>query len=235
MLIEPIILVELLITIFILATALIVLVIYYAKSLSSFHTLQKEEDHLKSQIHKKGNALLEEARSTSNQIITDANLKAQTIISSAHAFNNDSKIALDKKLEDVVKNQAESLEKASAELTKKYQKSFEELKEENINMLKKTSKDIEQSALNEVFDFKEILEKETLTAQKIIEQKIEDQYAKVQNEIQTYKTEKLVKIDELIYKIIQQVCEKVIGKTLSIRDHQDLVIEALSEAKQELK
>ncbi len=58
-------------------------------------------------------------------------------------------------------------------------------------------------------------------------------YAKIEKEIEAYKQARLGKINEALFEIIQQVALRVIGKSLTQRDHGELVTKSLEEAKKE--
>ncbi len=85
--------------------------------------------------------------------------------------------------------------------------------------------------LDEVKEFADTLHKETIESQQIVEQKVQEEYKKVEGEIKQYKDEQMAKIEESIYDILHDVSHKVMGKALSLKDHEALVLEALEEAK----
>ena len=52
-------------------------------------------------------------------------------------------------------------------------------------------------------------------------------------EVQYYKQEQIKKIDNEIYKILQNVSMLVLRKTIPLEDHEQLILDALNKAKEE--
>jgi hypothetical protein len=55
----------------------------------------------------------------------------------------------------------------------------------------------------------------------------------MEKELEVYKAERLKKVDEKIFEILKDASTKAIGKSLSLEDHEDVVIKALEDAKRE--
>ena len=55
----------------------------------------------------------------------------------------------------------------------------------------------------------------------------------IDNELLAYKKTKLENIDELALKVAQDIAKAIVGKTLTYEEHEQLVLEALAEAKEE--
>lgn len=222
MTLEPIVFFDLVISILILSLALIALVFYYGKTIHKIHSYRREEEHLKLQMHKKADELLEEARQKANNIIREAEF-----------VKDKEKLAFNESLNASSINQIKDFEKVSQDFLKTYRNELDLIKSQTIQVIKNISKDIEKHTLFEIKDFKEILKKETFASQKIVEQKIEKDYNEAKGAIEAYRAEKLKIIDNDIYKILQKVSMLVLGKTLSPQDHENLIIESLNQAKKE--
>lgn len=218
---------------FTLAVCLVIVVIAYAKTLHKLHHAQKHRDNVDEYMEKKAMHVVANARGNAFKIIEQANQKATEIIGKAKTFREASKDAFSAEVEGVTKAQEDALQKTSQELLAVYQKMLEELKQKNIGIFKNISKNIEDNASLVVNDLRDILQKETLSAQKILEEKVEKEYEKVRGEIARYRDDRIKQIDQRIYEILQSVSKKVIGKTLRFDDHERLVTEALEQAKKE--
>src|SRR5439155_747729 len=107
------------------------------------------------------------------------------------------------------------------------------IKNENINMFKNISKQFESEALAEVQDFKQIMQQETVGSQKIVEQKLEQNYQEVEKEVDAYRAKRMQQVDESIMKILYDVSKEVFGKGLDVKSQEELVLKCLGEAKQE--
>jgi len=222
MTIEPIVFFALIIDIFILSLSLGAIVIYYTRTVRKLQTLNKEKDITQKEILQKSDLILEEAREKALKIVSDANL-----------FDDSTKKLFDQELKRIQEGQVNTLEKLSYDLLNSYQKELTDLKDNNIKIVNNISKDIESSTVSELKDFKEILKKETFESQKIVEGKIEEAYKAAQKDIEDYKIVQLKKVEGQIYEIIQNVSKIVLGKTLSLQEHEQLVMDALEKAKKE--
>jgi dGTP triphosphohydrolase len=220
--IEPIVFFDLVIAIVVLATALGVFVVSYVNTLEKFKMLQKKQSDIESEAHRKAVVILQEARNKAIKIIEDTNVSQDLL-----------KKTFEEELKAAAPNWAKKLQTVSEEFLKVYQKTLTDLKDNNIKIITNISKDIESSTKAELEDFKEILRKETFSSQKIVEGKIEQDYQIVEKELEAYRTEKLKKIEDQIYNIIQNVSKEVLGKTLTLQEHEQLVIDALEKAKKE--
>lgn len=235
MIIEPIVFYDLVIVTFVLGIGLAAVIIFYARTLKKLHETQREEEKLRSNIHKKAEEALDDARQKAAQIITEANLKAKDLLSKTQGFNDKSRNILQKQLETVSKTQAANLEKASIDLLKDYQKMLEDLKQDHVNVFRNMSKDIESYTSSELSDFKETIEKETVDTQKIVGQRIEEEFKKAETDLAAYKAEKIKKIDDSIYDLLRTVSELSFGKALSLNEHQELILQSLEQAKKQIK
>lgn len=87
-------------------------------------------------------------------------------------------------------------------------------------------------ANREIKDFKNALETETINIEKAVGEKLAVRYDEVKQEVEDYKAKQIAAVDQKINKILVEIAQNLLGKTLNARDHQDLVIKALEEAKQ---
>lgn len=222
MTIEPIVFFALIIDIVILSLSLGAIVIYYTKTVRKLDELHKEKITTQNEMLKKSDLILEEARNEAIKIVANANL-----------FKDSTEKQFDQELKRIQEAQVKTLEKLSYDILNVYQKELVDLKEHNIKTMDIISKDIENSTVAELKDFKEILKKETFESQKIVEAKIEDAYKIAQKEIEDYKIERIKKVEGQIYDIIKIVSTLVLGKSINLDEHEQLVIDALEKAKKE--
>ena len=195
---------------------------------------EQRYDELFKGMDEKAVDLLENARKKSADIIEEATQKAQQIITQSQSLNNSSRKMLDEALETLIKQQTSHFEKASQDFLQVYKKELNFLRENTVEIAKTTSKAIEADTLKEVDDYEQILQKETIGSQKIVEEKIEEDYAKTQKEVSAYKVEMLKKIDEEIYAILESVSKEAIGKSIPLAQHEQLIIDALEKAKKSI-
>lgn len=186
---------------------------------------------VKENAYRKAFSIIEEARGRSLKILQDSNAKAQKTLKDASFFNESSQILLNQQLKDMSDKQVSSLDVVSKQLLETYKKSVETEESKNIETLANVSKDLKDELLHEVDEFKEILHRETIESQQMVDQKVAAEFKKVEDEINAYKSRQLKKIDDTVYKILAVVSKDIFGRVLSLEDHQDLVLKSLEKAK----
>ncbi len=160
-------------------------------------------------IHQDEQLVLSRARQKAGSIIAQARDQAMDILASAKISAGVDKSKLD-----------EHLDKISAD-------QLREFKEAVFNI----SKDIEIDALKEVDEFKQALEMETIQSQKIVAEQMQKKYSEAQAELQQYKARKIQELDKQIVKMVGDVVRDITGKTIPLTEHEQLILEALQEAK----
>lgn len=213
---------SLLISLITTSAALLIVAVSHLKVFKKYNLLLKENERLKLQDHKKEIEILEVARQ-----------KAAKILSDSHFISNNTTKEFQDQLKTVSLNEVKDFEKVTAVLLEAYKKELEDLKLNTVKIVNNITKGIEKNTEGELKDFEEILKKETYGSQKIVEQKIEEDYAKAQKAIEDYKADRIKKVEDNIYNIIQNVSKMVLGKAIELKDHEQLVIDALTKAKQE--
>ncbi len=100
-------------------------------------------------------------------------------------------------------------------------------------MLQNISKTVKSSTETEIKKFAQALEMETIGAQKAAAKKLEEAYDQVNAEIQEYKMNEMRKIENDVNESIAEITKEVLGKSIPISVHQDLIMEALKNAKKQ--
>jgi hypothetical protein len=107
--------------------------------------------------------------------------------------------------------------------------------EELGNSIKNISQEIKREAMDEVKDFGNQLQQEVAQTQKAAEETVSKDYDKVALEVQNYKQTKMAEIDEEARKMIREVVTNYLGHALSLKDQEEILIKALTDAKQQHK
>lgn len=215
------------------SVVLLVLVIYYARSLQRLHKVEQENNNLEKQLMEKPTELLEKAHSQSLDIIRQANKQAADILSTSKNFDNESNAVLKEKINSLEKDQAVVFAKASEEMKTAYQNMLSQIQEQDINAIRTMTKEIQSDVLADFQEFRADLEKETINSEKLVKEKVDEEYLSIEKELQEYKKQKYQKIDEDIYKILYHVSEIVFSQAIPFDKHKQLVTEALETAKKE--
>lgn len=88
-------------------------------------------------------------------------------------------------------------------------------------------------ALLEISRFKSELEEKVVITESAAEKVLAEQYDEVKAEIERYKASKIAQIDSTAREILIQVTKSVLGKSLDLRAHEELVIKSLEDAKRQ--
>lgn len=231
MTLDPIIFFDLVITIFILASVIVILTIYFLRLIKKLQS--QIQASVKDETLKKNLSLSEETRNKAIRIIDDANSKALDIIQRAHLFSGISNDYFNDELKAVTERKLNVFEKTTEDFIKVYQTVLNELKSKNVEIFQNVSKNIEASTLDEIKKFKSIIEKETIASQNLVKKKIDYEYSLAKRDIEVYKQSELKIVDEKIYEILETISKLVLGKTIPLSQQEDLIIESLAKAKKE--
>lgn len=195
-------------------------------------THQKIRD-IKEQEEKKWKDLEDKAQKDYQQLLETANKKAQDIILRATQISHESTINLQNSVDRMVQSQNEALKEISLDFSNKHEEQANEINKESIKLLTNIYKDIEISAKSDFAKYKEAIQKQTFEAEAIASERIKQEYAKLEIEIRELKEKKLQELNSNIDKMILNISKEVIGRSLNISDHEDLIIKALEQAKKD--
>lgn len=232
--IDPLLFFDLVAGVILLSAGFAAVVILYARTNHRLQAAIEDEKRMEKHLSKKATELLEDAQKKSVKILEKAQVKALELVNSSGFYNDSTRHVFEKELKAAQESQSQEFGQVSQEFLSSYQSALDELKSEDIKKFQSISKDIESDAQSQVQDFARIIEEETISAQKIVEEKIEEEYQKVKTELDEYKNTQYGKIDENIYGIIRKVSEKIIGKAMPLEDSEQLVAQALEEAKKDV-
>lgn len=183
----------------------------FRKLIGKYVKLKEEQDQLLSSGRQKAEAVEQEARRKSGQIIANAEAAAAKILEEAKVFSGQEKERMQALFKSV-----------SDQEIKSFQEMFAASKSEISRALATVSKDIKAEAIGTVSELKGTLLGVVGEAVK-----------RVESEFQSQKKARLAKLDKEIFEIIGKVTVKVLGKALTLEEHQKLVIESLEEAKKQ--
>jgi len=151
------------------------------------------------------------ARQQALRIIEDARNKAISILQ---------QVTID------TQRQKELLDSQVGEITQQQLKEYKQY-------LQKVSKEIEKGVEAQAKDYQKILEIETVGAEKVVAAKIEEGYIKAEKDVEVYKQKLMDKAREEIVVIIAEASQELLGKTRTIDDQTELIMQALEEAKKQ--
>jgi len=227
--INSIIFFDLVATIFALSVTLVVVIYRFSSNMkkSNCKTTMENDDsrenaELLSQTRQKAMRMIDKANNEALDIISKANLSADT---ASEAFKQEMSYVSSAQLKD--------FKKTTSDFIKAYLQVLQDLKIKNIETFQNVSKDIEMNTIQEIKNFKESMEKLTALSQNEVKKKIDADYVASKKEIEDYKKEELQKIDSGIYELLEKISKLVLGKAISLSEHENLIEKSLEAAKKE--
>lgn len=211
---------------FFLIFSLIVLFVSYKK-------LQRRLTLFEKQELDESDELVREARDHAHEIISNAMNRAEKMLLEAEYLKKEFVKEGEKHMERVSEHIAQTISQEAVDYDKEYKRLFEWIQGEYAKKIDEQVKKIQQAAESEIADFKTILQKETVGSQAYIGEKINTQFEEARREIETYKESQIKKLDEAINTLVADVVKDVVGKTLTVADHEKIILEALTLAKKE--
>lgn len=171
------------------------------------------------------------ARHRAQKILDDATTRAQGIIekaeNSAHQLLADTEFFGKKSQEHLEKQ----LKLVSEEQLTEYKKFSEHLRQELSAAFAQYQETLSQDASQSLHDFQEKTTAAQAELVKSLQSQHQEQLAKMKDDAVDYRAQVWENINETLPTLIQAICASVVKKSLSPKEHQDLVIAALDEAK----
>ena len=93
--------------------------------------------------------------------------------------------------------------------------------------------EFKNEAVVELGRFKKELEEKIVTVEGAAEKVLDEEYEEIKREIENYRQSKIAQIDATAKEIVIDAARKILGKSLDLRAHEDLVIKALEDAKRQ--
>ena len=207
--------------IFILSVALVGVAFYSIHSINKLRSSGSSSD------------LLDSARQKAVKMIDDANNKAIDIINKANLSSDITSDNFNQEIKRIASLQIKEFEKTTSDFMKLYTHVLQDLKSKNIEVFQNISKDIEVNTMGEIKNFTQSMEELTVSLQKLVRKKIDTDYTQAKKEIKDYKEEELKKVDRQIYELLEKVSRLVLGKALSLSEHEALIEKSIEKAKKE--
>ncbi|HVZ67679.1 MAG TPA: hypothetical protein VG917_05480 [Patescibacteria group bacterium] len=219
-----------------LGASIVLLVYFIIIALVNSSRLKKSEmtsDELRNEAKDIQNKIFLKAQEDYAEIISAADQKAEEIVKQTSKITSDSNTAFEKTIETLLKNQYDELNKKASEIEKGYEKEMQEANENNIKVFSNITKEVLDYTNSQFAEYKKTLEAMTIDARKLAETKANEEFKKMEADIEAYKKERIEKIDNNIFNLLLSVSKIAIGKSLTVNDQKNLILEALEQAKKE--
>ncbi len=183
--------------------------------LSDFTSTKRKEKELQDKLHF-------EAQVKAQEIIEVARKQAQKLLEDATTFSEADEKSLDVLIEQTKKQYADKYSQLLASFEKKSDQAFVHL-----------SDDVKQYIIKEMDHFQELLGQELKNFHSVAQERFVGAYTKMEQEIDLIKEQRLRRLDERILTIVEGISQDVLGKEISIDEHEKLILKSLEEAKKQ--
>lgn len=201
--------------------------------LYSIYKRQEEFEHKEEHLLSDYKTVMRHAHQKARHMINKTTEQAETMLEQTHKMDTSALEDLENTLAKVINQHIYTLDRHTDEAFAVYKKALADVKDMYLKELKESVDGFKQGAQTELADFKTMLTKETITSQEFIGKKITDEFEIAQKEIADYKAKQLGKIDAQINTMVQQVSLAVLKQAISAKQHEELITQALEQAKKE--
>ncbi|MGD8744567.1 MAG: hypothetical protein PVJ52_03170 [Candidatus Woesebacteria bacterium] len=223
-----------LIALAILQGSLVLILVYlFVRKVLKARKDKVDEEVTKQEAYTKALSVLEEAKEESLRILNTSHEKARQVLSNSKSLTEDSKKILDQKLEQLSQKYTQDMENVSRSLSEAFRSALEAEKDRGVSEIHEVSEELKKELVEEVGDFKDVLHKETVEAERGIRDEIVGDFEQMKKELETYKKERTESINRNMYELLAKISKDVLGKTLTIDEHEELVLQAIKDAKKE--
>jgi hypothetical protein len=215
----------------ILGVSLVIVIQDLFKLEKRMQTSEEENSSFRNALQQEADIVLTEANKRAMHVVDDANKKALDIINTTEVYNEASKNELQTSLDSITKAEKEQLSHVGNELLASYKQAISNVKTESNQVMQNVSKEIEKQAASELSTFTTTLRQESADYHKQMQSKLESAYNEAQKDAVLYKQMQMKKAEDEVIELIRFITESAIGKGLTLQQHQNLVLDALEEAK----
>lgn len=204
-----------------------------AAFLKRMHIASGDLEQQKKQAYEKAETLLENARKESLRLVDEAGKKAGEMLAQTQAAKETLETQLARALQEFSQKETERVGHIAEDLITAYRAIIESSKQQYGDVADVMAKEMTSNAQRSIKEFAEFLKDQTTRYEGTLKQQAQEGFMLAQKEISDYKRESLRHVEDAIYRILNLVAKSVLGKVLSLEDQQDLIINALNEAKQQ--
>lgn len=173
----------------------------------------------------------------SNQMMSIATHQANQILQGAQYISQTTKATLDAAIGKMVVDVESVGQNSRIALDQALQKMVTDVHREAFDAGKKVTDDhettLKQIASFSITGFQNVTNELELELQKEIRQFRQEVLANIEKEVAEYKDAKMRRVDQASIILVQRVSQEVLNKSLTVSDHENLVIRSLERAKKE--
>jgi len=191
----------------------IIIFIFVGYYLWRFRAKEKEIEKRESKIDTEYHQVVDTALTRERKILDDATSTADKIIADAQYVSQTSQGLVDQTLKAMVADIHKEAIATAQEFARDYEASLKQLTDQSLN------------------DFSGIVRGLQTDLAQQIKQVHETMLPGLEKELADYKQARIQQTEQMIVSIVQKVSQEVLNKSISIEDHEKLLMDAIEEAK----
>jgi F0F1-type ATP synthase membrane subunit b/b' len=217
--------------------------------------IDSEYHHIVDSALAKERKILDDASSEADKILGDATTEADKIITSVQYISQSTKETADQVLHKMVvdmqnisdatkANVKEALEKMAADLQKQatdtggefmnhHATLLKQLNDQSLHDFKIVTKGTQEDLQKSLNEFQNTVQQLQNDLQKQLKDFQETLLPTMEKEIEEYKQARMKQAEQTVSTVVKKVSQEVLNKSLSLDDHQDLVMKSLERATKE--
>jgi F0F1-type ATP synthase membrane subunit b/b' len=184
--------------------------------------LEKRAEGLDKKLASEKEEILKAAQAEGQQLVAQARLKAEQVVRGAQEFGDHSNEELGKLLDSLSQKQVEVSNQVIGRV-----------RDETVQLLQRLVEELKQHTAGEMHGFSSKLNQEFEAARQAAQQTIDTAYGAATKEVEAYKVKRLEQIKRQMTILVREIVEKVLSKSVDQRQHEQLVLEAVEEAKKD--
>ena len=160
-------------------------------------------------------------------------IETADIMAKSKALNERIEKAFEEAVQKFLNEEAKHLFEVTDRLAREYQNLAQDSEGAYSRVIGEASKAISDEARKTTLIFSEFVKGEMARYERLTDQGLEEWRRTLKEEIEKKKEIGLKRVEESIYRILFFVSKEVLGKSINLEDHQDLVVRALDDAKRQ--
>ncbi|MGI8419443.1 MAG: hypothetical protein ACR2LN_02250 [Candidatus Levyibacteriota bacterium] len=188
--------------------------LFVAYYLINLHIRERELEKKEKSLDKDYHHVVNNALSKERQIIDDATSEADKILLETQLMSESSQSSVDQALEALLTDLKKDSATAAETYRKAYQESLKQINDQSLRDFQSLSREMHANLQKQVITFHEAM------------------LPTLEKELAAYKATRMQETETLIKKIVQQVTQEMLNKTLTIEDHEKILLVSLEKAKQ---
>lgn len=193
----------------------VVIFIFLASYVFKLRAKEKELNEKENKSDNNFHHVVDEALAKERKIIEDAESEADKIVSGAQYISQESKGLVDGTLQQVATDVKQQVSQTTTYFTSNYQTVLHDIANSSLSELQNATKTLSSDLQKQIADFKASM------------------LPKMEQELEEYRKSRMIQTEQLVSQVVQRASQEILNKTISLEDHQKLMIEALEKARKE--